>query len=142
MIDPRLSAIIDCLYRVSVKGVIIVDHKLLLVKESGDDWWSVPGGGIDHGESIEAALIRELNEELGTGPRDLSHPKLLFASVGGVIDKVPRFNVFYAVKINAKSLKKTPHVDDYRWYLSEELDGLYLSPSVQNDISIFKNLLV
>lgn len=35
---------------------------ILVVKEKGSAW-SLPGGGIDHGEIIETALKRELYEE-------------------------------------------------------------------------------
>jgi 8-oxo-dGTP diphosphatase len=51
-------------YRVSVKA-IIRDHsgKILVVKE-GDSEWSLPGGGMDHGETVHDALKRELYEEL------------------------------------------------------------------------------
>ena len=60
----------DYLYRVSLKSVIFNDHgEVLVVKESGRDWWDIPGGGMDHGESLKEAIARELNEEVSlTGP--------------------------------------------------------------------------
>src|SRR5260221_11029127 len=55
-------------YRVSVKALIKDDQgRLLLVKEDDDPWWGLPGGGIDHGETIEQGLRRELSEEVGAG---------------------------------------------------------------------------
>lgn len=56
----------DFLFRVSLKAVII-NHagQVLVVKEAGRDWWDIPGGGLDHGESIKDALARELFEEVG-----------------------------------------------------------------------------
>lgn len=67
-INPRLTEIGDCLYRIAVKAIIVKDGKVLLVKEQDDEWWSFPGGGIDYGESTEHALGRELPEELGFLP--------------------------------------------------------------------------
>lgn len=56
----------DYLFRVSLKAVILNDEgKVLIVKETGRDWWDTPGGGLDHGETIKDALIRELDEEVG-----------------------------------------------------------------------------
>ena len=47
----------DYLYRLSIKGIIFNDAgEILFVKESGRDWWDLPGGGMDHGEDIETAI--------------------------------------------------------------------------------------
>lgn len=55
----------DYLIRVTLKAVIMDDEgRTLVVKESGRDWWDIPGGGIDHGETIKEALARELLEEV------------------------------------------------------------------------------
>lgn len=53
-------------YRVSVKAKIKQNGKILLVKEDGKKW-DLPGGGIEHNESIIEALKRELLEEIGLG---------------------------------------------------------------------------
>lgn len=51
-------------YRVSVKAVIRnTAGEVLLVRE-GNDGWSLPGGGMDHGEDVQSALARELYEEV------------------------------------------------------------------------------
>jgi ADP-ribose pyrophosphatase YjhB (NUDIX family) len=50
-------------YRVSVKAIIRNSNdEVLVVKENGSQW-SLPGGGIDHEESLHDALKRELFEE-------------------------------------------------------------------------------
>jgi ADP-ribose pyrophosphatase YjhB (NUDIX family) len=55
----------DYLYRVSIKCVIKNDNgDVLVVKETGREGWDLPGGGMDHGEDIRAAIARELNEEV------------------------------------------------------------------------------
>ena len=52
-------------YRVSVKGLLYDNNgKLLFVRERSDTW-DLPGGGLEHGESIVEALRRECREELG-----------------------------------------------------------------------------
>lgn len=40
-------------------------HNMLLVKPNYKKTWQLPGGGVENGESPEAAVIREAFEELG-----------------------------------------------------------------------------
>lgn len=52
------------LFQIGIKAIIRNDeNQILLLKNK--DYWDIPGGRIDQGEDIEAALLRELNEEIG-----------------------------------------------------------------------------
>src|SRR5262245_20296270 len=51
---------------VSIKGVLLLDDKVVLVKNPRDEW-ELPGGRADAGESHEQALTREFAEELSVG---------------------------------------------------------------------------
>ena len=50
--------------RVSIKGIFRRDGKFLLLRQP-DDFWELPGGGLELGESIGACFAREIAEELG-----------------------------------------------------------------------------
>lgn len=55
----------DYLFRISVKALILDNmSRVLVVKETGRDFWDLPGGGMDHGESVKDAIARELYEEV------------------------------------------------------------------------------
>jgi ADP-ribose pyrophosphatase YjhB (NUDIX family) len=59
----QTSSYPNTFYRVSIKAIIRNEQgEVLLVREK-DDSWSLPGGGLDHGEVFEEALRRELYEE-------------------------------------------------------------------------------
>ena len=53
--------------RISAKAVIVADGRVLLLKhrDSVGDWYSLPGGGQKHGETLEEAVRRECLEETG-----------------------------------------------------------------------------
>jgi 8-oxo-dGTP diphosphatase len=52
--------------RVSAKAIIIAGGKILLLKheDKDGDWYSLPGGGQENGETLIEALIRECQEEI------------------------------------------------------------------------------
>jgi 8-oxo-dGTP pyrophosphatase MutT (NUDIX family) len=50
-------------YPTSIKGVLLVDRQVLLVKNARDEW-ELPGGRVDEGEQHSQTLSREFAEEL------------------------------------------------------------------------------
>lgn len=51
----------DLRFRPSIYGLVIQDGKILLCPQW--DGWDYPGGGIDKGERLQEALVREVREE-------------------------------------------------------------------------------
>ena len=47
------------------RGIVWAEGRVLLAHQKGADNTFLPGGHIDAGESAEAALIREIEEEIG-----------------------------------------------------------------------------
>jgi 8-oxo-dGTP pyrophosphatase MutT (NUDIX family) len=52
----------NAFYRVSVKALIFNEKNEVFAVHEGEDW-TLPGGGLDHGEEPLVALKRELYEE-------------------------------------------------------------------------------
>ena len=55
--------------RITPRAVIVNENEILLqhkVYEDGSERYVLPGGAIEPGETIEQALIRECQEEIGT----------------------------------------------------------------------------
>jgi len=57
--------------QVRVAAIIVRDSQILLVehRKRGQHYWVLPGGRLDGLETLDAALRRELNEELGLAVR-------------------------------------------------------------------------
>ena len=58
-------------FKIRVAGILIQRDALLLVEQwvSPQRGWSLPGGRVEPGETLEAAMIREMWEETGLSVR-------------------------------------------------------------------------
>ncbi len=55
--------------RVRAQCIVVRDDRILLVKHrvDGKEWWALPGGGVEDGETPEEAVLREIQEECNVG---------------------------------------------------------------------------
>ena len=67
----------------SIKGVLLVGGKVVLVRNSRDEW-ELPGGRLENGEDHAQALVREFAEELSLSIRvDAPIDSYLFEVIPG-----------------------------------------------------------
>ncbi|WP_336920793.1 NUDIX hydrolase [Aquipuribacter sp. SD81] len=127
--------------RVGVYGVALrgrgVDQELLLTsiadRAAGAGLWTLPGGGLDHGEAVPEALVREVHEETGL---PVSSPRLLGVSSthftgrapSGVLEDFHGVRVVYAVDVPADVEPEVVEVDGsteaVRWVGVHDLAAL------------------
>lgn len=115
--------------------VLVLDHKdnLMLVWETiGVGRWSVPGGGINKGETPAAAAARELYEETGI---DVSPDSLEYLGFFQNARTEVGYDAYvFAVRVAREQLPTRPHnsleIIDIKWFPGDALPSP-LSPFVR-----------
>jgi ADP-ribose pyrophosphatase YjhB (NUDIX family) len=107
------------LWPVSIKGVVFVDAKVILLLNDRAEW-ELSGGRLELGETPEACLRRELNEELGC---EAVVSNLLLADVLEVIPGKFVFIVAYHcfLSIRATELRSATNTKSISYFLSPNL---------------------
>ncbi len=52
-------------FRIAVYALIFREREILLALRRDIDWWNLPGGGLELGETVEEGVCREVREETG-----------------------------------------------------------------------------
>ena len=130
---PRLTRV--AAYAVATDGDAILLCRLAPgATRDRDGWWTLPGGGIDHGEHPRDAALRELTEETGLVGEvvellDVGSWHRFFPAWGELPDTdFHSVQVIYRVAITGGTLR--PEVggtsDQCRWVRHDELAALSL----------------
>jgi len=122
--------------RVRVAGILISDEGLLLIahKKNDDVYWLLPGGGVDYGESLSEALIREFVEELNI---DITVSDLAFISDS--IDPSGNRHIlnicFICEYAGGEYLLGTEdRLHDFSFFGKDEIPNIKLFPPINNEL--------
>jgi len=85
---------------------VIHNDKVLLTKREDFEVWCLPGGGVEEGESLAEAGIREVKEETGLDV-ELTRLVGVYSRMGGGMHDIHA--VLYAAKPIGGELRTQPH---------------------------------
>ena len=133
-----MPAELERVLRVSAYAVCIEDGRILLCRitpgatRESDGHWTLPGGGLDHGEHPREGVLRELGEETGLSGEvtELLEVESLSAALPAWHEHPPThfhaLQILYRVRVTGGTLR--PEVggttDEARWVSLEEAQRL------------------
>lgn len=109
--------------------------ELLLIHRTDNDLWAVPGGGVDLGESVPQAGIRETEEETGlrveiTGMVGVySDPRHVLAYDDGEVRQ--QFSICMRGRVVGGQERTSTESSEVRWVPVDQLDALNIHPSMR-----------
>lgn len=128
--------------RVRQRAAALIEHggHVLLHRVVGDEFWALPGGGIEPGESAAQALVREMQEELGQPiePGALACVVENFFTYAGMAHH--EIGLYLRARLPAASpLLSTPgpyagtegtRALEFAWFSASDLQGLDVRPAL------------
>jgi 8-oxo-dGTP diphosphatase len=131
---------------VAVGAVIVDGDRVLLVKRGNEPLkgeWSLPGGAVEIGETLEDALVREAREETGLdveiGPVVEVLDRILRDGAGRV--EYHYVIVDYLCRARSGTAACGSDAADVRWVGADELPDVHLTPRVTSVIEKARGLI-
>jgi 8-oxo-dGTP diphosphatase len=113
------------LFYIGIKGLIVKDNKVLVLRHNETDYWDIPGGRISEGEEISETLQRELSEELPSIKNIIVNDLLyVYRLPRNLSDGNGLILLMYKVTAQLDSVELSHEHRDFRWVSKEEVELL------------------
>jgi 8-oxo-dGTP diphosphatase len=130
--------------RIRVSAILRWHDRVLLCRHEkpGKEYWLLPGGGVNSGESLVTALHRELAEEIGIDDQiPVEGPVAIVDSIAPMRTVAPKHvvHIIFAGDLGGRSLEAVTSRDaavrGHNLFTVGELDGVVLHPPIQRFLS-------
>lgn len=163
MVFPSLEEINEIRktgFRPQVVGCFLSNKKILFLYKKEHNLWQFPQGGIENGETLEQAIIREMKEELGNKflarvkvdsiigedtikfPENTKNLRELKTDGGKRIFMKGKKYFFVSLGANTRKLDiKETEFDDYKWLNYKESSELAVAIYQSGKQRIMKKII-
>lgn len=127
---PKITNVVP-----SVTAVVEDDGKILLIHKTDNDFWALPGGGHDPGESIRDTVVREVREETGydvdvTGiVGTYTNPHHVMAYDDGEVRQ--QFSICFSAHLLGGHAATSSESKAVEWVQPSAIDELPMHPSMR-----------
>jgi 8-oxo-dGTP diphosphatase len=140
---PAPSPVQPAYPQLAVSAAIFRDGKILLVRRArspGKGFYSLPGGRVEFGESLHAALHREVDEETALKIEivDLAGWREVLPAAGGGGHYMV---MSFAARWNSGEPVLNDELDDFRWLAPDGLGDLRVTGGLQEVIQSARRLI-
>ncbi|MEU6189029.1 NUDIX domain-containing protein [Nocardia sp. NPDC047038] len=114
------------------------EGRILMIHRTDNDKYSIPGGGMEVGETVADAVVREVTEETGILVRPtallgvFSNPRHVVAYDDGEVRQ--EFSICFKAEPIGGSLRTSSESKAVRWVAPDELPTLEIHPSIRERI--------
>ncbi|MGW4071663.1 NUDIX hydrolase [Nocardia grenadensis] len=109
--------------------------RILLIRRSDNGKYSVPGGGLEAGETVTQAVVREVREETGIDVEVtelvgvFSNPEHIIAYDNGEVRQ--EFSICFRAQPIGGDLRTSDESTEVEWVQPTELSDRDIHPSIQ-----------
>jgi ADP-ribose pyrophosphatase YjhB (NUDIX family) len=128
---PRANSLVPAASAI----VLDDDGRILLVKRTDNEYWSIPGGAMEPGESIADTIVREVREESGIETRVekllgvYSNPRHVVVYDDGEVRQ--QFSVCFLCRAVGGEPRPSDESSEVRFVELAEAEDLSIHPSIR-----------
>lgn len=125
--------------KIDVRAAVFKDGKILLVQETTDNCWAMPGGWADVGDVPSKVAIRECKEESGFDVKPIKVIGVFDANrVGGRLEFFHAFKIIFLCELIGGKAAPSDETLDVRFFDLNELPALSLNRTNEKHLNEIK----
>ena len=129
--------------KIDVRAAVFKDGKILLVQETTDNCWAMPGGWADVGDVPSEVAIRECKEESGFDVKPIKVIGVFDANrVGGRLEFFHAFKIIFLCELIGGKAVPSDETLDVRFFDLNDLPALSLNRTNEKHLNEIKLHLI